>query len=138
LTFLHEAEQQVLGPYVVVAELPRLLDAELQDALGLRRERHLPERQGFGEARQRPLDLRLHRLQPQPQPLEDGGRDAFPVPDQPEEDMLGTNEIVAETPRLFTRKDDHPTCPFGEPFKHRSPPHPFSVPFTREFPLADG
>ncbi len=104
---------------------------QLEDALGLRRERYLAEREGLGKARQRPLDLGLHRLQPQSQPLQDRGGNALPVPDQAEEDVLGTYEIVAETPRLFTRQDDHPTCPFGEPFKHRSPPHPFSVPFTQ-------
>ena len=74
---------------------------ELEDPLGLRRERHFAEGQRLGEAGQRPLDLRLDRLEPQPEPLEDRGRDALAVADEPEEDVLGPDEIVAEAPRLF-------------------------------------
>ena len=58
LAFLHDAEEKVLGPDVVVAELAGLLDGQLEDPLGLRRERHLAEGQGLREPGQRALDLR--------------------------------------------------------------------------------
>ena len=45
LTFLHHAEEEVLGADVVVPELARFLDGQLEHALGLRRERHLAERE---------------------------------------------------------------------------------------------
>ena len=91
---------------------------QLEDPLGLRRERHLTEGQRLGEAGQRPLHLGLDRLEPQPQPLQDGGRDAFAVPDEPEEDVLGPDEIVTEPPCLFPRQDDDPPRPLRESLEH--------------------
>src|SRR5207245_2264028 len=79
LAFLHQAEEEVLGADVVVAELAGLFDRELEDALGLRRKGHFTERERLGEAGQGPLDLRLHRLEPEAQTLEDGGRDPLAV-----------------------------------------------------------
>ena len=118
LPFLHEAEQQMLGADVVVAELARLLDAELENTLGLGRERHLTERQCLGESGQGPLDFRLDGFELEPEPLEHRGRDALPVPDQPEQDMLGSDEVVAETARLFPGQDDDPARPLSESFEH--------------------
>ena len=97
---------------------------QLEDALGLRRERHLAERQRLREAGQRPLDLGLHRLESQTEPLQDRGGDAFAVADEAQQDVFGTYEIVAETARLFSSQDDDPSRSFGEPFKHRCPPPP--------------
>src|SRR5712691_2391478 len=62
LALFHEAEEEVLGPDVVVAELARLLDRELEDALGLGGERDFTEGQGLGEAGEGPLDLGLDRF----------------------------------------------------------------------------
>src|SRR5207249_12205963 len=53
LAFLHEAEEQMLRPDVVVTELARFFDRKLEDALGLGRDRHLTERERLGEASQR-------------------------------------------------------------------------------------
>src|SRR4029450_174517 len=93
LAFLHQAEQEMLGADVVVAELPRLLDGELENALGLGRERHLTERQRLRESGERPLDFGLHRLEPEPEALQDRRRDAFTVTDQAEEDIDGPTEM---------------------------------------------
>ena len=98
----------MLGADVVVPELAGLLDAELEDPLGLRGERHLAEGQRLGEPGQGPLDLRLDGLELEPEPLEDRGGDALAVPDQPEQDVLGPDEVVAEAARLFSRQDDDP------------------------------
>ena len=118
LAFLHQPEEQVLGADVVVAKLAGLLDRELEDALGLRGERDLAERQRLGEPGERPLDLRLDRLQAEPEPLEHRRRDALAVPDEPEEDVLGADEVVPEPARLLTCQDDDPPRSLGEPFKH--------------------
>ena len=138
LAFLHQPEQQVLGADVVVAELARFLDRQLQHALRLRGERDLTERQRLREAGQGPLDLRLHRFEPQPETLQHRGGDALAVTDEPEQDVLGTDEVVAETSRLLTRQDDDPSRPFGESFKHCAFPTPFLAAFGADFSSADG
>src|SRR5262249_25164196 len=69
LPFLPEAQEQMLGPDVVVAELASLLDGEFENALGLRREGHLTEGQGLGEAGKSTLDLSLDGFEPEPEPL---------------------------------------------------------------------
>ncbi len=93
----------MLGPDVVVTELASLFDRELENPLGLRRERHFPERERLGEPGEGPLDLRFHGLEPKPKSLENCSRDAFAVTDQAEEDVFSTDEIVAEPPRLLPR-----------------------------------
>src|SRR5262249_12195468 len=121
----HQAEQEMLGADVVVAELSRLLDGELEYALGLGRERHFTERERLGESGERSLDLRLHRLEPEPEALQDRRRDAFTVADQAEQDMLRPHETVTETASFLPRQDDDPPRAFRESFKHwRSPPLP--------------
>jgi hypothetical protein len=61
------------------------------------------ERQRLGEPGERALDLRLHRLEPEAETLENRGRDSFAVADQPEKDVLRTDEIMAETTGFLTR-----------------------------------
>ena len=98
---------------------------QLEDALGLRGERHLTEREGLRESGERPLDLGLHGLQTEPETLQDRGGDALAVADQAEQDVLGPYEIVAEPTRFLASQDDDPSRPFGESFKHWSPLAPF-------------
>ena len=118
LPFLHQAQQQVLGPDVVVSELARFLDRQLEDPLRLRSERHLAEGQGLGEPGQRPLHFRLDRLQPEAEPLQHRGRDALAVADESEEDVLGPYEVMTEPPCLFPGQDDDPTRPLRESLEH--------------------
>jgi len=87
----------------LVSRLPRFLDGQLEHTLGLRRERHFPERERLGESCERALDLRLDGLEPQPQPLENRGGDSLTVTDQPEKDVFRADEIVAETTGFLTR-----------------------------------
>jgi hypothetical protein len=137
LALFHQTEQQVLGADVVVSELPRLLDGQLEYALGLWGERNLTKRQRLGEPGQSPLDFGLDRFQSQTETLQDRGGDAFAVTDQAEEDMLGSHEIVAESSGFFTCEDDDPSRPFGESLKHEFPPTPFVVAPAAVFSLAN-
>ena len=121
LPLLHEPEEEVLGADVVVAELAGLFDAELEDPLRLGREGHLAEGQGLGEAGQRPLHLRLDRLEPEAEPLEDGGRDTLAVPNESQQDVLRAYEIVTEAPRLFPRQDDDPPRSLRKSLEHLEP-----------------
>src|SRR5262249_42293946 len=81
-------------------------------------ERNFTERQGLGESRQGPLDLVLHRFELEPKSLEDRRGDPFSVADQPEQNVLGTDEIVAKAACFFPGQDDDPTRPFRESFEH--------------------
>src|SRR5207302_11321774 len=108
----------------VVADLPRLFDAEPAHARGLARAGHLTERERLAKARQGPLDLRLHRLEPETETLEDGRRDTLAVANQTEEDVLRSDEIVAKAAGFFPGENDDPSCTFGESFKHWPSPTP--------------
>ena len=111
----------MFGADVVVAELTGLLDGQLEDALGLWGEGHLPEREGLRESGQSPLDLRLHGLELEPEALKHGRGDPLPVPDQAEQDVLGPHEVVPKTARLLPRQDDDSPRALGEPFEHLGP-----------------
>ena len=137
LAFLHETQQQVLGSDVIVTELARLLDRELEDALGLRGEGHLAERERLGEAGERALDLGFDVLQPEPETLQDRGCDPLTVADEPEQHVLGSDEVVAEAARFFASQDDDPSRPLGEPFEHFRP-YPFRRPLGVGFSCEDG
>jgi hypothetical protein len=62
--------------------------------------------------------IRAARDRPQPETLQDRGRDALTVADEPEQDVLGPDEIVTEPPRLFPGQDDDPTRPLRESLEH--------------------
>ena len=75
----------------------------------------------FGKPASAALDLGLDRFEAKPETLQDRGGDAFAVADQPEQDVLGAHEVVAEPARFLASQDDDPSRPFGEPFKHWTP-----------------
>ncbi len=117
LALADQTEQDVLGADVVVAELERLAQGQLEDLLGARRERDVPARRLLALADDL-LDLRPHGLERDAQALEGLGRDALALVDQAQQDVLGADVVVAEHPGLFLRQDDHPTGPVCEPFEH--------------------
>src|SRR5262249_5436378 len=118
LPFLHDAEEEMLGPDVVVPELTRFLGRQLQHPLGLRSERNLAECQGLGESGQGPLDFALDGLEAKPQALENRGGDPLAVADQPEQDVLGPYEVVAEPAGFLSGEDDDASRALGESLEH--------------------
>ena len=68
------------------------------------------------------LDLGPHGLERDPEGLEYLGRDPFAFMDQAEQDVLGSDVVVIEHPRLVLGEDDHAPGTVGEPFKHVAPP----------------
>src|SRR2546425_836780 len=135
LALFHEAQQQVLGPDVIVTELTCLFDGQFEDALVLSSEGNFTERERLAELSERALHLGLHGLEAQAQALEDGRRDAFTVTDEAEKNVFGPHEVVPEPPRFFSRQDDDSPRPFGEPFKHWCPPPLFRVSVKADFAL---
>ena len=93
LTLPDQAEKNVLGADVVVAQLQGLPQGELQDLLG-------PGREGDVARGRRPaladdlLHLSPHRLEGDPERLQRLRGDALPLVDQPEEDVLRPDVVV--------------------------------------------
>ena len=121
LALADEAEEDVLGADVVVAELERLAERELEDLLGPRRERDVPGRRRAALADDL-LDLAAHGLERDAERLEGLGGDAFALVDQPEQDVLGADVVVVEEPSFLLGQHDDPSGSVGEPFEQVSLP----------------
>ena len=117
LALADQAEQDVLGADVVVAELQRLAQRQLQHLLGARRERDVARR-GLLALADDLLDLGAHGLQRDAERLERLGRDTLTLVDQTQEDVLGADVVVVEHPCLFLGKDDHATGSVRESLEH--------------------
>ena len=118
-TLADEPEQDVLGPDVVVAELQRLPQRQLEDLLGSGRERNLTGRRGLTSSH-RLLDLLPDRLERDRQRLERFDRHALPLVDEAEQDVLGPDVVVIQKPRLLLGQKDDPPSPIGEALEHPS------------------
>ena len=118
LALADEAEQQVFRPDVVVVELARFFEGQLDHALGARREDHLLL-DGLAAAADDRLDLLAHLRKIDAERLEHFGRQALALGDDPQENVLGPDIIVTEPLRLFLRQHDAPACAFGKRFPHR-------------------
>ena len=117
LALADQAEQDVLGADVVVAELQRLAQRQLQHLLGPRRERDVPGR-GLLALADDLLDLLADGLERDAERLQGLGGDAFALVDQAEQDVLGADVVVVEHPGLFLGQDDNPTGAVGKPLEH--------------------
>ena len=107
----------MLGADVVVAELQRFAQRELEHLLGARREGDVT-RGRLPAVTDDLLDLRAHGFERDAERLECLGRDAFTLVDQAEQDVLGPDVVVVEEPRFFLRKNDDPTGPVREALEH--------------------
>ena len=102
---------------VVVAQAERLAQSQLEHLLRPRGEGDLPARDLFAGADD-PHDLRADALDGDVEALEDAGREALLLTQQPEQDVLGADVVVLERSRLFLREDDHLTCSLCESLEH--------------------
>ena len=116
-----ETQQNVLGADVVVAELQRLAQTQLENLLGARSERDVPRRRLLALADDL-LDLAADSLQRDPQRLQRLGCDAFAFVNKTQQDVLSADVVVVEHPGLFLRQDDHPAGTVGKSFEHRRLP----------------
>src|SRR5262249_18044746 len=87
LALAHQAEEQWLGPDVVVPELERLSERQLQDLLGPGRERRRTGGRRAGRA-DGLLYLPAHRFQADPQRLERLRRHPFTFVDEAQQEVL--------------------------------------------------
>ncbi len=117
LVLAHEAEQDVLGADVVVAEAQRLAQRKLQDLLGARREGDLAGRDlltGADDAH----DLGAHALDGDVQALEHARSETLLLAQQAEQDVLRADVVVLERPGLLLGEDDHLAGPLCESLEH--------------------
>ena len=117
LVLADEAEQDVLGADVVVAEGERLAERQLQHLLRTRREGDLAR--GHLLAGADDADhLGAHTLDGDVQALEHAGGKALLLTKEAEEDVLGADVVVLERPRLLLGEDDHLACAFCKSLEH--------------------
>ena len=107
----------MLGADVVVAELQRLAQRQLQHLLRPRGEGDVTGR-GLLALADDLLDLLADALERDAEGLERLGGDALTLVDQAQEDVLGADVVVVEHPGLFLGQDDHAAGSVGEPFEH--------------------
>ena len=118
LTLADEAEQDVLGADVIVSELQRLAEAELEDLLGARGKGDVPAGRLLSLADDL-LDLGTHRLERDPERFQRLRGDAFALVDQAEQNVLGADVIVLEEACFLLGQHHDPSRTVGKPFEHR-------------------
>src|SRR5690606_989217 len=128
LALADEAEQDVLGADVAVAELQRVAQAPREQLLGARGEGDVAGRLLLALADD-VLHLLAHRVERDAERLERLGGNALTLVDEAEQDVLGADVVVVEHLRLFLGEDDHATGSVGKALEHfnssrgaRSPP----------------
>ena len=117
LALTDEAEQEVLRADVVVVELTRLFEGELDHALRARGEHHLLLN-GLPAAAHDRFDFLAYLCEVHAEGLEHFGREALPFGNDAEQDVLGSDVVVAEPLRFFLRQDDAASGSLGERFPH--------------------
>ncbi len=113
----NQAEEQVLGPDVVVIELARLFEGELDHALRARREDHLLL-DGLAAASDDGLDFLTDFGEIDAERFQDLSREALALGNDAKQNMLGSNVVVAETLRFFLSKHDAAPRSLGEGLPH--------------------
>ena len=113
LALAHEAEQEVLGADVVVTQASRLVDGELDDALGARREADFADDRPIA-ATDDELDRGPHLRELDVHVLEHARRDALTLAHQAEQQVLGPDVVVVEALGLILGKGEDLSRPVGE------------------------
>src|SRR5690349_7493202 len=85
---------------MAVPELSRLVDGELDDLLGARRERDLARRGGRVAAADDELDRRADLGKLDTERVEDASRHALALADETQQEVLRSYVVVVETDRL--------------------------------------
>src|SRR5262249_54896795 len=116
----HEAEQDVLGADVVVAERQGFTECQFENLLGARGERNLPRRHLVALADD-PRNLRPNLLGGNVERLEHPRCETLLLAQQAEEDVLGADVVVLQRPRLVLREDDDLPGSFSESLEHALP-----------------
>ncbi len=110
LALAHETEKQVLGADVAMAELPSLIDRELDHLLGAWRERDLARGGRRIAAADDELDCGAHLGELDTEGVEDARGDTLAFAHQTEEEVLRSYVVVVETDGLVLGKREDSLC----------------------------
>src|SRR5439155_6780912 len=116
LVLAYEAEQDVFGADVVVAQRERFAQRELQHFLRARCERNLSGRDLVALADDA-CNLSANLLDGDVERLEHSGGEPFLLAQEAEQDVLGADVVVLERPSLVLGENDDLPGPFGEAFE---------------------
>ena len=116
--FAQDAEQQVLGPDVVVQETVRFLGRELEDALGFRAEGNLDRGRDLLAEHRAPFDFLADAFEGQVRPREDAARQPLALADQSQQEVLGLDGNAAELTRFVPREEEYAARSFRVAFEH--------------------
>src|SRR5579859_962902 len=119
LVLAHQAEQDVLGPDVVVAQAQSLPQRQLEHLLGPGRERDLA-RGDLLTGADDPDDLRPDALDGDVQRLQHPRGQTLLLAEQPQQDVLSADVVVLERAGLFLGQYDYLTCSLCESLEHGS------------------
>ncbi len=119
--FLEDAQKEVFGAYVVLAQEAGLLDGQLKDFLGPRRKGDLAQGQDVLAGGHPGLDLGFEAPQREAHVLQHGHGHPAGFPDDAQEEVLGAQVLVLALFGLGSGEDDHPPGPLGEFLEHRTP-----------------
>ena len=118
--FAQDAEQQVLGADVGVQEPVGLLGGVLQGALGLGAERDVDRRRDPLAKHRPPLDLLPDGVEHDLRAGEDPARQALPLPDEAEQEVLRLDGDASELTGLVPGEEEDPAGPFRVAFEHQA------------------
>jgi hypothetical protein len=133
LTLADEAQQDVLCADVVVPELERLAERQLEDLLRAGREGDVAGRRRAALTDDL-FDLLANGFQADAQRLERLGRDTLTLVDQTQKDVLGADVVVVEEPGFLLCEHDYTASPVGEPFEQGPASHQSGDPWGRVYP----
>ena len=117
VAFPDHAEQDVLGADVVVMQLQGLAERELEGLLRARGERDMPADRRVPRADDG-LDLFAGALERHPEALEGREREPAGLGQEPEQDVLGADVVVLQSPGFLLGKHDDVPGLVSESLKH--------------------
>ncbi len=107
----------MLGSDVVVTELQRFTQAELEHLLGARRERNVTGRLLLTLSND-VLNLLAHSVERDVERLESLGGNALALVNETQQNVLGADVVVVEHLGFFLRQDNDATSAVGKSLKH--------------------